>query len=145
MARLLFLVASAPLLLIGATQPGDKPGTPMPDEMAYAEEAPITYRPCRPGPGDDRCIQLYERGVRQAYARWLRSHDAREDRTEVAMGGPDEPLAPSRGRRYHERGDHHRGEMSDRHHGREMSHRRHRCDRDEGPADREYGDEARGM
>jgi hypothetical protein len=26
------------------------------------------YRPCRPGPGDDRCIQLYERGVREALA-----------------------------------------------------------------------------
>jgi hypothetical protein len=23
----------------------------------------IDYPPCRPGPGDDRCIQLYERGV----------------------------------------------------------------------------------
>ena len=135
MARLLVLAASAPLLLIGATYPGDKPGAAS-EDMAYMDEAPITYRPCRPGPGDDRCIQLYERGVRPAYARWLRAHDARGARTEVAMGGPEEPVAPSRPRRYHERGDHHRGDMA---------HRRHRCDRDEGPVERDYGDEARGM
>ena len=27
------------------------------------EVATTDYPPCRPGPGDDRCIQLYERGV----------------------------------------------------------------------------------
>jgi hypothetical protein len=27
------------------------------------EVATTSYPPCRPGPGDDRCIQLYERGV----------------------------------------------------------------------------------
>jgi hypothetical protein len=30
-------------------------GGPLEDETDYP--------PCRPGPGDDRCIQLYERGV----------------------------------------------------------------------------------
>ena len=142
MARLLFVAASAPLLLIGANYPGDKPVRPGPDEMSYSEEAaypeevPVTYRPCRPGPGDDRCIQLYERGVRAAYARWLRAHDAREARTEVALGGPEEPVAPAPPRHYRERHDHHRGDMS---------HRRHRCDREEAPRDHDYGDEARGM
>ena len=136
MARLLFVAASAPLLLIGANYPGDKPVGSEPAELAYAVEAPVTYRPCRPGPGDDRCIQLYERGVRSAYARWLRTRDTREPRTEVAMGGPDEPVATSRSRGHRERHDRYRGDMS---------HRRHRCDGDERPADHDYGDEARGM
>jgi hypothetical protein len=63
MARFLVLAASAPLLLIGAAYPGDKPGAMPADDRDYVEEAPVTYRPCRPGAGDDRCIQLYERGV----------------------------------------------------------------------------------
>ena len=120
MARLLVLAASAPLLLIGAAYSGDKPGAVYEDEPGAVEEVPVTYRPCRPGPGDDRCIQLYERGVRAAYARWLRAHDIR-DRTEVAMGGPLEPVAD---------------------HPRHRAHARHaeRCiDHDEGD------DEARGM
>ena len=133
MARLLVLAASAPLFLIGAAYPGDKPPAPPPGEMAYSDQAPIRYRPCRPGPGDDRCIQLYERGVPAAYARWRRTRD--QGQTEVAMGGPEEPVAPSRPR-YHER--------PDRHHG-EAGYRRHRCDRDDSPAEDDYGDEARGM
>jgi hypothetical protein len=31
--------------------------------MGGPEEATTEYPPCSPGPGDDRCIQLYERGV----------------------------------------------------------------------------------
>ena len=31
--------------------------------MGGPEEAVSNYPPCQPGPGDDRCIQLYERGV----------------------------------------------------------------------------------
>jgi hypothetical protein len=87
------LAVAAPLLLIGAAYPeGDKPEI-IPDEPLPAmTEGPTTYRPCRPGPGDDRCIQLYERGVRAADARWLRARGD-EPRTEVAMGGPDEPVA----------------------------------------------------
>ena len=101
MARLLVLAASAPLLLIGAAYPGDKPGDVYADEPALVEEAPVTYRPCRPGPGDDRCIQLYERGVRTAYARWLRDHEVGEPRTQVAMGGPEEPVAHHPRTRHH--------------------------------------------
>lgn len=43
-----------------------------------------TYRPCRRDPRDDRCIQLYERGVRAAYAQWLNEH---------GVGGPDDRTA----------------------------------------------------
>jgi hypothetical protein len=39
---------------------------------------PASYPACRPGRGDDNCIQLYERGVRAAA---------------IAMGGPYEPAA----------------------------------------------------
>lgn len=41
---------------------------------------------CDPGPGDDRCIQLYEPGVRGAYAQWSAG------RERLAMGGPLEPV-----------------------------------------------------
>ncbi|WP_166036674.1 hypothetical protein [Sphingosinicella sp. YJ22] len=41
---------------------------------------------CDPGPGDDRCIQLYEPGVRGAYAQWSAG------RERMAMGGPYEPV-----------------------------------------------------
>jgi hypothetical protein len=118
MARLLLIVASAPLLLIGATYPGDKPD-PMSDDGAYMDEAAITYPPCRPGPGDDRCIQLYERGVRGAYASWLREHEGEGERSEVAMGGPMEPIAHHPRRHHDEHAD--------------------RCQ------DEDSGDEARGM
>lgn len=49
------------------------------------EEASADMWPaCRPGPGDDRCIQLYERGVLPALA-------ALKSESNVAMGGPLEP------------------------------------------------------
>lgn len=98
MARLLILAASAPLLLIGAAYPDDKSGAY--PEAVPVDEAAVTYRPCRPGPGDDRCIQLYERGVRPAYARWQRAHAAGDRRTEVAMGGPEEAPAYASRRRH---------------------------------------------
>jgi hypothetical protein len=44
------------------------------------------YPACRPGRGDDRCIQLYERGVHQRLAAWKASDGP-------AMGGPLEPAA----------------------------------------------------
>jgi hypothetical protein len=50
-------------------------------------EAAADYPPCRPGPGDDRCIQLYERGVGQSLAM------AKGAESNVAMGGPFEPVA----------------------------------------------------
>lgn len=66
-----------------------------------------TYRPCRRDRRDDRCIQLYERGVRVAYADWLRGH---------GMGGPDADMASARrharparqDRAHHERARHER-------------------------------------
>ena len=110
MARLLLLAASVPLFLIGAAYPAAKTGE-KPDAMPeggryYLQEAsPVTYPPCRPGPGDDHCIQLYERGVRSAYADWRRRQQGATDQgAEVAMGGPMERAAHQPRARH--RGDH---------------------------------------
>lgn len=104
MNRLAVLALSAPLLLIGAAYPkSQKDEAVVADGPDYVAEAPVTWRPCRPGPGDDRCIQLYERGVRPAYARWLRDRDIRAPRTQVAMGGPDEPVSHRRHHAHHDR------------------------------------------
>ena len=53
----------------------------------YEPVASTSWPACDPGPGDDRCIQLYERGVRGAYAQWSAG------RQNVAMGGPYEPVS----------------------------------------------------
>ena len=51
------------------------------------------YPPCNPGPGDDRCIQLYEPGVRAQLASWNQTSGGLADNSvTTAMGGPYEPL-----------------------------------------------------
>src|SRR5690606_5080348 len=52
------------------------------------------YPACSPGPGDDRCIQLYEPGVRQQLAAWDQPTGgfASAGDTQTAMGGPYEPV-----------------------------------------------------
>jgi hypothetical protein len=81
---------------------------PAPETLAAAEVAPapetlaaadVTPRPaaqnypaCRPGPGDDSCIQLYEPGVRVALASWTQPTGGLADGTQTAMGGPYEPV-----------------------------------------------------
>ena len=80
----------APLLLNGAAYPETAKDSDA--GLAPAQESTmgsVNYRPCRPGPGDDNCIQLYERGVRGSYAQWLRAHDAQPAPTQLAMGGPE--------------------------------------------------------
>jgi hypothetical protein len=46
------------------------------------------YPPCSPGPGDDNCIQLYERGVSAQLASWTPA-------AETGVGGPYEPVDES--------------------------------------------------
>lgn len=54
--------------------------------------ATMNYPPCDPGPGDDRCIQLYEEGVREQLASWNRPTGGLLDHSATtAMGGPYEP------------------------------------------------------
>jgi hypothetical protein len=50
--------------------------------------AAAAYPPCRPGAGDDHCIQLYERGVRAQLASW----NSTASGSATAMGGPYEPV-----------------------------------------------------
>ena len=72
-----------------------------PFEAPDSAAADLTPRPaaqnypaCRPGPGDDNCIQLYEPGVRQQLAAWTRPTGgfAGSGDSQVAMGGPYEPV-----------------------------------------------------
>lgn len=91
MKKVLALAFTAPLLLIGAALPEAATELAAVSAPAQAAAGPTRYQPCRPGPGDDRCIQLYERGVRASYARWLRNQGPTERATRVAMGGPVEP------------------------------------------------------
>lgn len=55
--------------------------------MGGPEESATGYPACSPTV-TDRCIQLYERGVRESLAQWKFGADA-----DVAMGGPYEPVA----------------------------------------------------
>lgn len=100
MKRVLILAGLSAFVLIGAAYP-DAP------RLAYgaavmagtSDVTGPTYRPCRRDRRDDRCIQLYERGVRASYASWLREH---------GMGGPDTEYAAAPRRERHVR--HHREE-----------------------------------
>ncbi len=69
---------------------------PTPEALAAAGIAPRpaaqNYPPCRPGPGDDNCIQLYEPGVRVALAGWTQPTGGLAGGEATAMGGPYEPV-----------------------------------------------------
>ena len=72
-------------------------GGPFEEADATADLAPRpsadNYPPCSPGPGDDRCIQLYEPGVRAQLASWNRATGGLDDGSmKTAMGGPYEPV-----------------------------------------------------
>ena len=84
--RLLVLALAAPLALIGAAYPDKADLPPAAPTADNPISGPVTYRPCRPGRGDDRCIQLYERGVRDSLASWNSSSGAAT--SETATGGP---------------------------------------------------------
>jgi hypothetical protein len=71
-----------------------KPGMDKESGFGDPQETVATgYPPCDPGPGDDGCIQLYERGVHHALAQWKGGEGGEGD---VAMGGPYEPPRTSR-------------------------------------------------
>ena len=50
---------------VPATTAVGGPFEPAMTRSAMPARAAADYPPCSPGPGDDRCIQLYERGVRR--------------------------------------------------------------------------------
>jgi hypothetical protein len=68
-------------------------GGPLEDADLTPRVATENYPPCSPGPGDDRCIQLYEPGVRAQLASWNRPTGGLADNSvTTAMGGPFEPV-----------------------------------------------------
>ena len=80
MRKSLIVVASALLFGVGAADVSN-PQLGYDDDVYAGMVHPEDLRPraarhnypaCRPGRGDDRCIQLYERGVRERLARWDR-------------------------------------------------------------------------
>ena len=127
MKKPLVLAALSGLILVGAAYPG--PDRFDDRDAAVSAEGGQHYRPCR-SRRDDRCIQLYERGVSARYARWLRDGDPGFDeavRYAVYEEGADR--RHDMRRRHHERvaaADHHG------HHGRAAptrpgpAHARHR-------------------
>ena len=78
MRKSLILIASALLIAVGAA------GTQRLryDSTIFGSRGEVTetrrpvrdYPPCVRGVREDRCIQLYERGVRRSYQRWLVEH-----------------------------------------------------------------------
>lgn len=91
---------SAPVADEAAAEADVAQGVGGPEEAVQVASADLVPRPaagnypaCRPGPGDDRCIQLYEPGVRQQLASWNQSTGGFADgATQTAMGGPYEPV-----------------------------------------------------
>lgn len=72
MKKPLVLAMLSGLILVGAAYPDvQRSGH---GRHAESTEGGQPYRPCR-SRRDDNCIQLYERGVRAAYARWVRDGD----------------------------------------------------------------------
>ena len=125
MKKPLALAGLAAFTLIGAAHP-DLNASSYGDAVAVAVDdeavAPVRYRPCR-GRNDDRCIQLYERGVRAAYAEWLRAHAPRRARMAAADAHHPGDRQDRRGYREHRR---HRDHHAHRGHGR-MAHGDTRC------------------
>jgi hypothetical protein len=65
--------------------------------VAGAERAKrVEYPPCKKGVREDRCIQLYERGVKRSYQRWLAAHG--RGGAQAAAEGPRRTYRPCRGR-----------------------------------------------
>ena len=94
--------AETPDLAAPATKPNES-GVGGPLETADAgattldlspRPAAQNYPPCAPGPGDDRCIQLYEPGVQTALASWS-GQTGGLDNGRTGMGGPEEALDES--------------------------------------------------
>lgn len=99
MKKPLVLAALAGMVLVGAAHP-DMHGSGRDRDVASSDGGQ-RYRPCR-GRRDDRCIQLYERGVSARYARWLRDGDPGFDqavRYAVYEDGADRRGAMRRGHR----------------------------------------------
>ena len=95
MKKSLIVIASALLLAVAGTSAsrlrydstvfGDS-GDPSGGYKPQAVQ--VEYPPCVPGVREDRCIQLYERGVRRGYQRWLAMHGRGDTRYASARSYP---------------------------------------------------------
>jgi hypothetical protein len=126
MKKPLVLAALSGLILVGAAYPG--PDNRGDDRRADAgDRGGRTYRPCR-SRRDDNCIQLYERGVRRAYARWLRDGDPGYDEAVRYAVRDDRRYGRHRGHDHERddaRGGHRNHGLDDGHHGNDARHRGH--------------------
>lgn len=136
MRKSLIVVASALLFGVGAADVSN-PKLGYDDEVYAGLVHPDDLRPrparhnypaCRPGRGDDRCIQLYERGVRERLARWNRPTGGWNGNVRMARAERRERWRA----RHHQRGAHARPVM----------HREHRVEQLRRPM-REHVDERR--
>jgi hypothetical protein len=126
MKKPLALAALSGLILVGAAYPGPD-GQDDDREVASTDQGGERYRPCR-SRRDDNCIQLYERGVRAAYARWLRDGDPGYEEA-VRYAAVDDRRYGRRGPHDHDRDDmrgaHRNHARDDGHHGRDADRRGH--------------------
>jgi hypothetical protein len=60
--------------------------------------AQVEYPPCVKGVREDRCIQLYERGVRRSYQRWLAQNGRGGQQVASAQGAGRRAYRACRGR-----------------------------------------------
>ncbi len=125
MKKPLALAALSGLILVGAAYPG--PDNRGDEDSVASAEGGQRYRPCR-SRRDDNCIQLYERGVRAAYARWLRDGDPGYDEA-VRHAAVDDRRYGRRGPHDHGRDDvrggHRNHSLQDGHHGPDADRRGH--------------------
>lgn len=90
MRKSLAIIASALLLAVAATVSGDRlryDSSVFADGQVSGGARPtrVEYPPCIRGVREDRCVQLYERGMRRSYQRWLAANGRGE---QVAEGRP---------------------------------------------------------
>ena len=82
-----YIVAAGALFLSSTVGASPLFAQDMSTDKPSVEKVGDTVWPvCRPGPGDDRCIQAYERGVKESYDQWAMGG------SDTGMGGPFEPV-----------------------------------------------------
>jgi hypothetical protein len=102
MKKSLIIIASALVLAVGAASTGrlryDSTVFADSDQsVGGARTTRLEYPPCIKGVREDRCIQLYERGVRRSYQRWLAANG--RPAAQTAAAGPARAYRPCRSRR----------------------------------------------
>jgi hypothetical protein len=90
MRKSLVVIASALLLAVAATATHDRlryDSSVFADSEVSGRPTQVEYPPCVRGVREDRCVQLYERGVRRSYQRWLAAHGRGQQVADRAPAG----------------------------------------------------------